>query len=611
MHVPPRPRPLRLVPGLAASHLRHEWILTLCLVIALAAVIAPLLVLLGLKHGTIQTLRERLVEDPVFRELRPAQTREYPPEWFARVAEWPGVAFLTPTVLPLSSVLQVPYASRSGAEVVDLVPTAPGDPLLLENGARVPSGDTVVLTAEAARRLGVTAGDRLQGRTTRSRGGRTEAVETPLLVAEVLPPRAGSLARIYAPLSFVLDVEAFKEGYGAPARGWPGESPTPYLSFDGAVLLLAEPMLPVERTGLVINTGFAQVAELDAGGVHERLRWTPSGDWAAYDLVSPSSAVMTSSLNAIGQKLRGRDAILLPYVRGITLSLGSDESVQPVGVSLEPAVADRLALPPLPWGRLNHRTEDARPLNQALLAAGAPDRVEVSVDGAQPLRFPLEKVGVSPLGQPILPAEMLGVLRTAQQRGVEFDVQSGQFLMQRGGYRGFRLYAASIDDVPGLYRRFLEEGVEVLAEVETIERIQVLDAGLGRLFWMIAILGVSGGVAVLVASLYAAVERRRRDLGVLRLVGLARRHVFFFPVAQGIIIAGLGLVAGLASYAGLALAINRAFSSDLAPGEKFCTLPASYVAVAFAVTLVLATLSSLAAAWHATHIDPAEAIREQ
>src|SRR5690606_39362760 len=60
-------RPLRLVSALAAHSLRHEWILTLCLVIALAAVIAPLLVLLGLKHGTIETLRDRLVEDPVFR----------------------------------------------------------------------------------------------------------------------------------------------------------------------------------------------------------------------------------------------------------------------------------------------------------------------------------------------------------------------------------------------------------------------------------------------------------------------------------------------------------------------------------------------------------------
>jgi putative ABC transport system permease protein len=46
-----------------------------------------------------------------------------------------------------------------------------------------------------------------------------EAVETPLLVVDLLPPRPGSLARIGAPLSFVLDVEACKEGYRAPARG--------------------------------------------------------------------------------------------------------------------------------------------------------------------------------------------------------------------------------------------------------------------------------------------------------------------------------------------------------------------------------------------------------
>jgi len=43
-------------------------------------------------------------------------------------------------------------------------------------------------------------------------------VEVRLKVAAVLDARAGSLARVYAPLSFVLDVEAYKEGYAAPAR---------------------------------------------------------------------------------------------------------------------------------------------------------------------------------------------------------------------------------------------------------------------------------------------------------------------------------------------------------------------------------------------------------
>ncbi|AHE99207.1 ABC transporter permease [Thioalkalivibrio paradoxus] len=610
-HPVAHPRPLRLIPSLAAANLRHEWILTLCLVIALAAVIAPLLVLLGLKHGTIETLRERLVEDPVFRELRPAQTREYSPQWFVDAGRWPGVGFLTPTVLPLSSVLQVPHPERERERALyDLVPTAPGDPLLLENDAPVPRDGEVVLTAEAAHRLGVSAGAEITGRVTRARGGRGEAAEAALTVAAVLPPRAGSLARIYAPLPFVLDVEAYKEGYGAPARGWPGDSPDPFLSFDGVVLLLPEPLPPIERTGLIINTGFARIGELDTDGLAQRLGWSPPGEWQGYDLFTPGGTVTLSGIRAVEQKLRGRDRVLLPYVQDVRLTAGTTE-LHPVGVSLDRADAERLGLPALPWGRFTGRVAADGQLTTALADLGRDARVEVTAEGVAPLAFPLRIVGASPLERPLVPAELLGVLRTAQQRALEYDPDQERFLMQRGGYRGFRMYARGIDDVPELYRRLTDQGIEVIAEVDAIQRIQVLDAGLGRLFWLIALLGVSGGVAVLVASLYAAVERRRRDLGVLRLVGLARRHVFFFPVAQGVIIAGLGLAAGMASYLGLAVAINRAFAADLAPGEKFCTLPPGYLLAAVAATLLLAVLSSLAAAWRATRIDPAEAIREQ
>jgi putative ABC transport system permease protein len=113
----------------------------------------------------------------------------------------------------------------------------------------VPEDGEAVLTAEAARRLGLSAGGEAVARVTRSRGGRTENVEVRLRVAAVLDMRAGSLARVYAPLSFVLDVEAYKEGYAAPARGWAGDTPEPYASFDGAVLVLPEPLPPIVDRG--------------------------------------------------------------------------------------------------------------------------------------------------------------------------------------------------------------------------------------------------------------------------------------------------------------------------------------------------------------------------
>ncbi|MDZ7762336.1 MAG: FtsX-like permease family protein [Desulfovermiculus sp.] len=114
----------------------------------------------------------------------------------------------------------------------------------------------------------------------------------------------------------------------------------------------------------------------------------------------------------------------------------------------------------------------------------------------------------------------------------------------------------------------------------------------------------------MLSSLYAAVERLRRDLGILRLVGLGRKHVFFLPLIQGQIIAAAGLALGFAASFSLARVINHTFASELAPGEQFFTLPPGYVAGIVFLTLVLAFISSLAASWRATRIDPAEVLRE-
>jgi putative ABC transport system permease protein len=360
-----RPGRARLVPALAAAHLRHDWILTLCLVIALTAVIAPLLVLLGLKHGTIETLRERLVEDPVYRELRPTQTQPYSEDWFAQVAAWPGVAFLTPTILPLSSVVQVVRADET-TSLFDLIPTAAGDPFLLENGVPVPGEDEVVLTAEAARLSGVAVGDRLSVRVSRTRGGRSENVQAELKVVGILPIGAGTLTRLYAPLAFVLDVESYKEGYAAARRGWPGDTPDPYPSFDGVVLLLDEPLSPIVRTGAIIQTGFARIGEITRDQAETLLGLPIPQRLHAYDLSTPNTPITQSNIRAIQTKLRGREPLLLPYVRDLELIGADGRPWRPAGLSVDAAQAARLDLPPVPWGGFQARRERAEELTSVL-----------------------------------------------------------------------------------------------------------------------------------------------------------------------------------------------------------------------------------------------------
>lgn len=604
------PRPIRLIANLAVAHLRHEWILTLCLVLALAAVIAPLLVLLGLKEGTVETLRERLVEDPVYRELRPAQTREFAQEWFDQVELWEGVAFITPTVLPLSSVLSIQYPGQRRTEIFDLIPTQVGDPLLLENGAVVPDDNQVVLSAEAARRLGLKQGDTLQAQVTRTRSGRQEIAEATLDIVSVLPTRAGNLPRLYAPLAFVVDVEAFKEGYSSPNRGWTGSSPDPFLSYDGAYLLVSPPMPPIERSGLVINTGFARLAELDEDVWQQSMGVSLPDGWAVYDLQTIGSTVTPNNFRAIEQKLRGYQRLLIPYVNELSLLMENGQALNVVGISLSAEDSKRLGLPMLPWGAFDASRLEPQRLLQMLTASDLKLHQSIRFEGQFPLNFSVNTLIQPDIKQRYIPAELLGILGTARQRALSLEDDRG-FLMHRGGYRGFRMYAVSIDDVPRLYHQLREQGLEVIAEVETIERIQVLDAGLNRLFWLIAVLGISGGTAVLIVSLYAAVERRRRDLGVLRLIGVSRSQVFFFPVAQSLMMAVIGIVVSYLGYAIIASVINLTFAADLAAEEAFCRLPPSHIVLSIAATLFVALLASLVAAYRATCIDPAEAIREQ
>ncbi|MDR2725205.1 MAG: hypothetical protein LBC90_03890, partial [Candidatus Adiutrix sp.] len=52
-----------LIWRLVLADLRHEWLLSLCMILAIASILTPLLILLGLKYGTIETFRHRLLEN--------------------------------------------------------------------------------------------------------------------------------------------------------------------------------------------------------------------------------------------------------------------------------------------------------------------------------------------------------------------------------------------------------------------------------------------------------------------------------------------------------------------------------------------------------------------
>ena len=134
----------------------YERLLSACAILGLAAVLAPLLVLFGVKSGIINTMADRLIENPKNREIAAVGSGRFDDAWFRAVSDLSAVAFVIPQTRSIAASMVL--VNREGAAPrsvpVDLIPTGNGDPLL-EKWAVVPdSALTLVLTASAARKLG-------------------------------------------------------------------------------------------------------------------------------------------------------------------------------------------------------------------------------------------------------------------------------------------------------------------------------------------------------------------------------------------------------------------------------------------------------------------------
>jgi len=199
---------------LAMADLLAERLLAACTILALAAVLAPLVILAGLRAGVVQGLRELVLEDPRAREVATAANRSFDAALLARLAARPDVAFLAPRTRTLAASLLVERSDAPGAGTrVELIPTAPGDPLL---PAGPEGAGHVVLTASAAARLRVGAGDALIGRLARVLDGRRESVPLALTVQVVAPPATFPRDAAFVPLALAVLVEDFQDGRVGP-----------------------------------------------------------------------------------------------------------------------------------------------------------------------------------------------------------------------------------------------------------------------------------------------------------------------------------------------------------------------------------------------------------
>ena len=388
----------------------HEWQMSACFVLALAATLAPMLVLFGLKFGVVNSMAERLIQDPRNREIKPVGSGHFSPQWFNSMRERYDVAFITPRTRNIAATMSFQNIHTTPSQIIraELIPTGPGDPLL-RNPTKIPRGDhSIVLSDSAAQKLRVSAGDKVNGSITRVFRGNKERVQLELGVIAVADPAAFGRDGAFVSLDLLVAVEDFRDGRAVQRFNWTGDS--------------------------------------------------------------------------------SKDSI---------------------------------------------RT------------------------------FP-----------------------------------------------GFRLYARSIYDVLELRDDLQTEGLEVRTRSADIEIVQSLDRNLSIIFWVIAAVALSGYSLSLGTSLWANVDRKRRELSVLRLVGFRTGSIVWFPVLQATFTGLLGWSLACLIYISVEQGLNQLFQSGLEFGESVCRLLPVHFLWASIFTLVSCMVASALGGLQASRIEPSEGVRE-
>lgn len=382
---------------LALADLRREPAFTLCSVLALAAVIAPLILLAGLRAGVIAGLKEDLAASPRAREIVNTTNRALDEAWFTTLRARPDVGFVVPRTRLLAATGTLEATARPGAAIrVEVLPTGPGDPLL--PGLPPPAMGQAVLTASAAQRLGVAAGDPLRFRVVRMIGTAREVLGMDLTVAAIAPASAGA-----------------------------------------------------------------------------------------------------------------RDAIFADPAMGRRVQDFTDD-----------------------------RPADAGP-------------------------------------------------RTAE---------------------GFRLHARRLEDVPSLVAALREQTIETASRAEDVAALLALDRNLNAAVAVIAAVGGAGFVLGLAAALWASVERKRRTLALLRLMGMRRATLVLIPVWQSLAFALLGTAVGALVAQGAALVVNRLSLLGAAEGRALARIGITEIGAAAVLAALAAILAAAVAARRAAGVDPAEGLRD-
>lgn len=208
----------------------HEFSLSICAVLALASILTPLIVLHGVHTGVIDQMRNRLMQDPSVLVVIPTGSRGagFTGDFIESISQRDECIYAIGRIRNVASELQLTNVHGKNL-VVSIEATSKGDPMLERNGiteSPVSFADhfRMVLTHEAAKRLEVTAGDKVSARFGRRlSSGKLERLKLTVEITGVLPAGASHMTAGFIDPDFLMAVQNYRDGLSVGLFGVEGD----------------------------------------------------------------------------------------------------------------------------------------------------------------------------------------------------------------------------------------------------------------------------------------------------------------------------------------------------------------------------------------------------
>ena len=237
---------------------------------------------------------------------------------------------------------------------------------------------------------------------------------------------------------------------------------------------------------------------------------------------------------------------------------------------------------------------------------GVGSRIQVTTRG---VAHDVEVVGTSWFGS----VKSMGVATSAV-----FDLEAAKKLFGRGKEVDGILVAGREGVPPQELRSALAGALPQAQVVTAAEQDRFTLEGLEQFISIIRIaLLVFGGVAVLVGAftifntLSITVAQRTREIGLLRMVGAARRQVLGSVLVEALAVGVLASVIGVVGGLGLAKALDALFDAmQLSLPEAGTVFATRTIVVSLIVGTGITLVAGLVPAWRATRVAPVAALRD-